>query len=192
MDRQLFVKLMEQKPGQHPPEWLAFLEICEMYLKKRKIENPVVVELGVFKNKQKRFYEQLLGAKHIGIDYSDKYSVPDILGDTHDPKTLEMLKEKLNGNKIHILFIDACHSYRDVRGDFETYAPLCSDIIAFHDIENNRYVTDESRMVWKLWDELKEGGKYGAFTSFAIHHYMGIGNMRQMGIGVMVKNGDTD
>ena len=53
MNQELFEELMKDRPQQHGPEWKMFLEICEMYLKKRKIKNPVVVELGIFENKQK-------------------------------------------------------------------------------------------------------------------------------------------
>ena len=78
MNLKLFKELMKQPPAQHPGEWRAFLEICESYLRKHKIKNPVVVELGVYENKQKRFYEQFLGAEHIGIDKRSKRCTPEI------------------------------------------------------------------------------------------------------------------
>jgi hypothetical protein len=62
---ELFNELFEKRPSQRKQEWLAYLEICKMYLKKHNIKKPIVVELGVYKNRQKMFYEKLLGAEHI-------------------------------------------------------------------------------------------------------------------------------
>jgi len=193
MNLELFNKLMikKQRPGQFQQEYLMFLEICETYLRKRKIENPIVVELGVAKNKQKRIWELLLGAEHIGIDISDKRGIPDILGDLHDPKTLGTLRGKLNGRMINILFIDADHSYEAVKKDFELYSPLCSDIIAFHDIETTRYQEDATREAWKFWDELKEQAyiKRGIenFMFLSMHQYHVDKRKLGRGIGVIIK-----
>ncbi|KKK78857.1 hypothetical protein LCGC14_2839330 [marine sediment metagenome] len=139
MNLDRFDELMEQKPFQYRPEWWMFLSICELYLKRYKIEKPIVVELGSQMGRQKRFWKQLFNAEHIGIDVTDERGVPDILGDTQDPKTLEVLKERLQGRSINILFIDACHYYGAVKRDFQIYSPLCSDIVALHDIESYRY-----------------------------------------------------
>jgi len=156
MNLKLFNELFKKRPSQHSLEWLIFLEICEMYLKKHSIEKPVVVELGVYYNRQKKFYEQLLNAEHIGIDISDKRSNPDIKGNTHDPETLKKLKEKLDGRDINILFIDACHKYDDVRKDFRIYSPLCVDIVALHDTEIGRRGGRDGHQVWGFWDLLKD------------------------------------
>ena len=190
MNLQLFGELMEQGPDQHPPEWRMFLEFCEMYLKKHEIGNPIVVEIGTWKNKQKKFYEQLLGVRHIGIDL--RRGAPDILGDAHDPKTMEILKEMLGGKPINILFIDAWHFYKHVKKDYELYSPLCTDIVAFHDTEACRYENNEKIMAWKFWDELKmkmhigEEG-YKDFITISIYKYRIDRNQRQMGIGVLIK-----
>jgi len=195
MNTKLFDELMKQEGrlAQHPPEWQMFLGICEMYLKKQEIKNPIVVELGALFNIQKRFYEQLFGAEHIGIDFSTKRSIPDIHGDTHNPETLKALKKKLGGRPINILFIDACHHYEDAKKDFEMYSPLCSDIVVFHDIETGRYSKRRRHEVWKLWDELKEAsftemGKYENFLFLSIHQCrFKKGRDRRLGIGMMVK-----
>ena len=188
MDMGLYDKLMEKRPDQHPPEWRAFMGICDTYLKEYKIERPIVVELGIGDNNQKKFYKQLFGAEHIGVDRHTARSIPDVLGDTHDPKTLGMLKEKLGGKLVNVLFIDACHCYRDVKRDFEMYSPLCTDIVAFHDIERDRYRPSLHTEVWKFWDELKNSGEFGDFLSLSIHQHKGDREMRQMGIGVLFKN----
>ena len=179
MNLELFEKLWAQgRPSQHSGEWRMFLELCESYLEKHKIRNPIVVELGLFANTQKKFYEQFFGSEHIGIDTGRKRCVPDIQGNTHDPMTLEILKEKLAGRPVNILYIDASHTYESVKKDFEMYSPLCTDIIALHDINLGRGKTKETRQVWRFWDELKiTECKNFSFTSIE----------REMGTGVMVR-----
>ena len=196
MNLEIFDKLMKDRPSQHKPEWRLLLEICELYMKKRKIKNPIVVELGTYKDKQRAFYEQLLGANHIGIDISNKRSIPDILGDSHNPWTLGTLKKKLNGKSINILFIDGDHSYESVKKDFEMYSSFCSDIIAIHDIETGRGKEKEKRTfphVHEFWDELKEKAhkepeKYAnyLFVSINQNHFRCAGN-RGLGIGAIIK-----
>jgi len=196
MNLELFDELMKQgAPAQHPSEWKAFLEICEGYLESHKIKDPIVVELGLFDGKQKRFYKQLLEAEHIGISRNKgRRCIPDICGDTRNSRTLETLKEKLNGRSINILFIDAGHAYGDVKGDFEMYSPLCDDIIVLHDIESRRYdgPTRRRSEVWKLWDELrleayKGMGEYKDFLFLSIFQHMPARSEIQMGIGMIIK-----
>ena len=188
MNLELFNNLMGEKPFQYYPEWWMFLSICEIYLKRYEIEKPIVVEIGSWMNRQKKFYEQLLNAEHIGIDISDKSGAPDILGDSQDPKTLEMLKERLGGRVINILFIDALHHYGAVKRDYNMYSPLCEDIVAFHDIESSRYHKSKKTRVWKFWDELKlkvhEGDKgYRDSLLLSIHEH----REANQGIGVLIK-----
>lgn len=194
MNLELLKNFMRPKglPGQKRSEWQMFLEICETYIEKQKIKKPIVVELGVKRNKQKRFWKQFFGAEHIGIDISNRKGEPDILGDLHDPETLRVLKKKLRGRPISILFIDADHSYEAVKRDFEIYSPLCDGIVAFHDIEAFRYSVlpkGKKTEVWKFWDELKrkahEGiAEYKDFLFLSISQYEKHG---QLGIGVIIK-----
>jgi len=181
MNLELFNNLMKLPLAQDLREWKIFLEFCELYLEKHKIVNPIVVELGIERNSQKRFYKQLLGACHIGIDLFREESIPDIQGNTHDPKILEALKVKLGRKPIDILFIDACHWYDDVKKDFEMYSPLCNGIIAFHDINNHRYNRGTQNQVWKFWDELKIDPSMKNFSFNSIEKAKG------MGIGMMIK-----
>ncbi len=191
MNIKLFHELMEQAPAQHPAEWLMFLEICDGYLKKHRISNPIVVELGILDNKQKPFYEKLFGAKHIGIDISDERSKPDIMGDTHDPKTLEALKHRLGKRPINILFIDASHTYASVKQDYNMYSPLVDDIVAFHDIETGRYANNKNDGAWKYWDELRraqyrESKRDDTYISIHQRHIKGV-KARALGIGMIIK-----
>ena len=71
-------------PTQQKSEWRMFLEICEAYLNKHNITHPIVVELGVGRNRQKKMWETIFGAEHIGMDKSNRRGEPDILGDVHD------------------------------------------------------------------------------------------------------------
>ena len=194
MNQELFRKLMDKKPSQHPPEWEMFLHICDAYLKKNNVKNPIVVELGILFGKQKKFYEQLLGARHIGIDSEDSRGIPEIKGFTDDPETIEKLKKELGGKPINILFIDASHRYNFVRRDFYMYYPFCDGIIALHDIETGRNSGRNRQEVWRLWDELVEES-YQKIGNYQDHMFLSIRQCRagkthgrRMGIGVMIKN----
>lgn len=193
MNLKLFDELIGCRPSQHTPEWRLFLEICELYMMKHRIENPIVVELGTWRNRQKIFYEKLLNAYHIGIDITGKRGTPNILGDSHDPKTLGTLLQRLDGRPINILFIDGDHHYEDVKKDFEMYSPYCSDIVVLHDIEFGRHRKNDALAVWKFWDELREKAitefeEYGNFMFITISqsHFHRRGD-RGAGIGMIIK-----
>lgn len=140
------------KPCQDAYEWRTYIEFISAYFKNRGIDNPTVVEIGVFTNKQKRFYEELLGYRHIGIDIDPKTKA-DIIGDSQDPATLNNLKAELGGQPVNLLYIDGHHGYESVKKDYETYAPLAKNIIALHD------VIFYKRSVAKFWRELIDGDR---------------------------------
>lgn len=169
-------------PCQSYSEWLVMFEFLENYFHNRGITNPVVIEIGVERGFQKRFYEGFLNARHIGIDISDKYSKPDILGDSHAPETMAKLLAMLGGKKANMVFIDARHTYADALQDYETFGPLASDIIAFHDI----YAIGE---LARCWEDLQAREKKNPYIAF-----MSLGAWRtekyQMGIGLIVKHMD--
>lgn len=175
MNVELYKKLLKEgNLAQHPAEWFMFLRLCDIYLEEHKIKSPIVVELGVLFNSQKKFYEQLFNAEHIGIDISNKRSKPDILGDTRTSQTMQELHKRLYGRKIDVLYIDASHSYEAVKDDFERYSPLCNGIIALNDIETGRYSGKRQFRVWKFWDELRDKsfiqtGEYAHFLFLTIH-----------------------
>lgn len=72
-------------------------------------------------------------------------------GKSQDPRIIDSIKKHLAGEPVDLLFIDADHSDRAVRGDYRNYSPFVrkGGWIAFHDIVNS---TVE---VKKLWGELK-------------------------------------
>lgn len=137
-------------PIQNIREWQIYLGIIETYFRIRKIENPIIVELGVAWNKQKKHYEELLNYTHIGIDMScwKNAPKPDIIGDSRDPETVKKLKEKLNGQPINLLFIDGDHDPAVAKKDYELFSPLVKNIIVLHDVVSYKSLA-------KLWNELK-------------------------------------
>lgn len=176
MNLELFSEIMTgARPWQQPKEWRTLFEFAHAYFNNRRIDHPVVVELGSALNRQKKFYEQLLGAQHISIDIRGE---PDIRSNTHDAGTLIKLKEMLDGRLIDLLFIDASHYYADVKRDYEIYEPLTRYIIAFHDIFLER---EEVRL---FWDELTRKEK--RYLKLTINCWNS-GQKLDMGIGLILK-----
>lgn len=136
-------------PSQSIGEWQAYIEFIETYFKNRRIKSPMIVEIGIGRGRQKRFYEEILGYDHIGIDFRDEKN-PDIIGDSKDSATLDKLKEELNGREINLLYIDGGHAYLEVKNDYEIYSPLAKNIIVIHDIVFKIH----EDTVGKFWEEL--------------------------------------
>lgn len=173
--------------GQDPYEWLNFLEFTTSYFLSRAVVRPLVVEIGIWNGVQRRFYETLLSAEYIGIDNLKPFApltvtgpctVPDIVGDSHDPATVARLQERLAGRQIDLLFIDGDHSYGSVRRDYELYAPLTRHLVAFHDMVGTEGVAT-------FWNELVAAEKSRPFLTF--RHDSAADWTLQMGIGLMVK-----
>jgi len=171
-------------PNQIFGEWKAYLQFIQTYCVKHGIVNPVVVELGAQYSRQKAHYERFLDAVHIGIDKSDQYSKPDILGNTHSPGTLDKLKALLGDRKINILFIDATHTYVDALADYLMYGPLVSDIIAFHDIRHEKEIG-------QLWADIQTSEKGNPNISF-ISIGAWANGWCELGIGIIVKRGNNE
>jgi len=167
-------------PNQIFYEWKDYLLFVKSYFAIRGILNPVVVEIGVQNGRQKPHYQKFLDAVHIGIDISDKFCKPDILGDSHAPETMARLKAMLATRKINLLFIDACHTYEDALSEYESYGPLSKDIIAFHDI---RHILG----IGKLWHDINYKERFNKNrVSFSIGGWGG--GWCELGIGVIVKH----
>lgn len=180
MDIKLFRKLAEDgRPSQNIIEWQIFLEWIDAYFKNRKIYEPIIIELGIWFNQQKRYYKQLLDAEHIGIDNDREKVIPDILGNTHDERTVQKLKTKLNGRPINLLFIDAGHAYQDVKRDYEIYGPLTKNIIAVHDVMLER------ENVRLFWNEISYQQEFITETIYAPAKYHN--EKISVGIGLIIK-----
>jgi len=163
-------------PNQIMGEWKSYIQFLQKYCERNGIVNPIVVEVGVQFGQQKLHYEKFLDAIHIGIDISDKFAMPDILGDSHSPDTVRKVKEVLNGRQINFLFLDGAHTYVDTIADYYAYEPLTKDVIAFHDIRHEKEIG-------KLWADIQASDPDKTFVSIG-----GYGNgWCELGIGMVVK-----
>ncbi|MEM1858754.1 MAG: class I SAM-dependent methyltransferase, partial [Desulfurococcaceae archaeon] len=83
-----------------------------------------------------------------------------IRADSHDPKTLGIVKRILGDRKLDFLFIDGDHTYEGVKRDFEMYSPLVrkGGIIAFHDIVPGP--SENVGGVPMFWSEIKRSFTY--------------------------------
>ena len=167
-------------PNQIFYEWKTYLQFAQVYFMVLGITTPIVVEIGTQAGRQKAHYQRFLDAEHIGIDISDQFSMPDILGDSHAPETMAKLTEMLDGRAINLLFIDAFHTYQDALAEYEAYGSITSDIIAFHDI---RHVKD----IGRLWGDLQAQEKGNTSKTFMTIGAWGDG-WCELGIGMIVKH----
>jgi hypothetical protein len=174
--------------NQHLPEWRTFLECTGNYLKDRGVNRPIVVEIGILEGAQKRFYEDLLGAYHIGID-NNPHTPADIIGNSAAPQALAKLKTILGGRMIDLLFIDGLHTFEGVKADYEIYGPLTRHIVAIHDILTPKVKPTDAVDVIRFWTSLVESNK--ADTILTIQHYKQLRvefNGLPMGIGMILKS----
>jgi len=177
-----FWELMEKPPQQDPTEWLSFLEFVEAYFKNRRIPNPLVVEVGIRRGNQKRFWTDLLGFQYLGVDIVPKYG-PDVLGDSHNEVTRMKTIIQARG-QINIVFIDACHRYESVKKDYELWGPLAKDMIVLHDVMMGKR---EFENVRKLWGEILADLQ---LDYSPVQFFTNRGRFlkpKNMGIGVLVK-----
>lgn len=105
-----------------------------------------------------------------------------IKGDTQSVATLKKVKTVLKKDRVDFLFIDADHTYKSVKRDYELYSPLVKrgGIIAFHDIMPAVYC-GYTFGVHELWAEIKKKHK----TMEIIESKYQIG----AGIGILFKGG---
>lgn len=98
-----------------------------------------------------------------------------IRADSQSEQTFANLKKILGNNQVDFLFIDADHTYKGVKKDYELYSPLVKKggIIAFHDIIKFPDYTNVK--VKQLWDEVKEGKQFQEFIESSDQLWGGIG-----------------
>ena len=164
-----FAELWNQgHPGQQRFEWFLFLKFLSDFWEMNGVKNPIVVEIGTRRGRQKRFWHEL-GAIHLGVDISNKRGEPDIIGDSHNPITLRRIQERLKNwiptGKCHLLFIDGDHSFLGVKQDFEMYGDL-AEMIALHDIHCLRCDVQVNEFWMKLRKDSAKMEKGFAFMEF--------------------------
>ena len=95
--------------------------------------------------------------------------------DSHNPKTIKLVKTILADKKVDFLFIDGDHTYEGVKRDFDMYSKLVKKggIIAFHDIVKVP-LTSRCR-VYKFWDEIKHDYEYIEIIEDKKQEWAGIG-----------------
>ncbi len=180
MNTELFEDLWkEKKPGQQKQEYFYFLRWLWYHFK--GVDGPIVVEIGIRRGAQKRFYEQLFGARHIGIDITSTYAKPDILGNSQDVHTRRELESMLGAQKADLIFIDGDHSLTGVRRDYELYRDL-APIIAIHDIHCTR-IDVAAGSFWRSLDKHKMlGYRFIEFFSPEPPDHYGIGVIESLGL----------
>lgn len=98
--------------------------------------------------------------------------------DSHDPSTLEALKDVLGGRKVDFLLIDGDHTYEGVKKDFEMYGTLVrrGGMIGFHDIVPH---SEESGCeVNRFWNEIRGSCDSSEFVENWRSRFGGIGLLR--------------
>jgi len=82
--------------------------------------------------------------------------------------TFDSAAEQFGTGTVDLLHIDGCHTYNEVKHDFENWHEKLSEqaLVLFHDTAER----GNDFGVWKLWDELR-----GRYPSFEFFHGHGLG-----------------
>jgi cephalosporin hydroxylase len=102
------------------------------------------------------------------------------VGDSHDPASLDWLRDQLDGRPVDALVIDGDHMVDGVHADLAMYGPLVrpGGLILLHDIAS---VGDPRSEVWKVWPELT--GRYRTSEIRSSVHSYGWGVIHVTGKG---------
>ncbi|MGD1842045.1 MAG: class I SAM-dependent methyltransferase [Thermonemataceae bacterium] len=94
---------------------------------------------------------------------------------SHEPQTLQQVKDLLQGNPLDFLFIDGDHRYEGVKKDFKLYAPLVKEggLISFHDIAEHPEGWQVG--VGQYWHEIKNDYQFQEFIGHPTQGWAGIG-----------------
>jgi predicted O-methyltransferase YrrM len=104
-----------------------------------------------------------------------------VRGNSHSESILERTKNLLGDRSVDFLYIDAGHTYDDVKQDFEMYSGLVAQggLIAFHDIAVHAPATGCE--VHRFWSEIKPQHDSGEFIQESSQGWAGIGYLRWNG-----------
>jgi predicted O-methyltransferase YrrM len=106
--------------------------------------------------------------------------------DSHDPATLEALRETLGGKMVDFLLIDGDHTYEGVRKDFEMYRTLVrpGGMIGFHDIVPHS--AESGCEVNRFWNEIRVSCDSIEIVQDWGAQFGGVGLLRSYGQGKAV------
>lgn len=133
---------------------------CESYLEVGTAEgNSLYILTQALKPWAKIFYIDL-GEKHTEAPRNEilnklralGLSIREILGDSNSVDTWNQIKDE----SFEVVFIDAGHSYENVKTDAKFYGPLATKYVIFHDVT----MPDVS----KAFEEYAEGKKHYRFV----------------------------
>lgn len=98
-----------------------------------------------------------------------------IRADSHMTQSREQVERAVAGGKFDLIMIDADHSYKGAKRDFELYSPLVSErgIVVLHDILPNRF--DPEIDVHRLWEEISVSYKCEEIVADYHQGNLGIG-----------------
>ena len=105
------------------------------------------------------FWKKVNPNKHFSLFNLNKYITTHIM-------TSRQFAKKYPKRKFDYIYIDADHSYKGIKFDYQTFWPRLTvgGIIAFHDIKIKGLNQGVEYGVWKLWKEIKEKGKFSFNT----------------------------
>jgi predicted O-methyltransferase YrrM len=112
-----------------------------------------------------------LGQQHIDL----------LRGDSHSESIFEQTRKLLGAKLVDYLYIDAGHTYNDVKQDFQMYSRLVAPggLIAFHDIAV--HPPSKGCEVHRFWSEIKSQYNSGEFIEDLSQGWAGIGYLRWNG-----------
>ena len=114
-----------------------------------------ILEIGVAKGHQRRFYEQLLGCRNYqGVD-NNPNTPATIHGESWDDEVVSTLRE-MEPDGWDVIFIDGTHSIAGVGLDYEIYSFMVKPggFLAFHDIMHNH--AEYCAGAYVLWPKIKD------------------------------------
>jgi predicted O-methyltransferase YrrM len=105
----------------------------------------------------------------------NKQRIDLLRGNSHSTLTRSKIVKLLQGKQVDFLFVDAGHTYNDVRQDFEMYCNLVAPggLIAFHDISEHPKASGCE--VHRFWSEVKSQYESYEFIADRGQVWAGIG-----------------
>lgn len=150
-------------------------ELLQLLTQVATIDPKVVLEIGSWRGWLLETFNEAFNPIYLlGIEIDIANVDPDInkslkiiTEDSHHKKTVKKVKNYFDNKPIDFLFIDADHTFKAVKEDFDMYSPLVrkGGYIGFHDIKLEGPTWVEAGVeVKKFWDDIKK--KYTHFEYY--------------------------